>query len=424
MQKYKKRIVDKILKFKLESKGAVLIEGAKWCGKTTTAKQIAKSVVSMQNQDAIENNKGLANIKPSIILNGAAPRLIDEWQIVPKLWDAVRYEVDQRDKFGQFILTSSAIPADISKIYHSGTGRISRLLMRPMSLFESGDSTGSVSLGDLFEGKTDIDGTSEIDIYKLSFLICRGGWPKALNCSEKIALEQAIDYYDDIINTDISRVDNVERNKDRAIRLIRSYARSIATQTKLNSIVQDIKANESTNISEDTIASYIKALKQIFVIEDVPAWNPNLRSKAAIRTSDTRYFTDQSIGIAALGLGPKDLISDLKTMGLLFENMCIRDLKIYAEALDGNVYHYRDSNNLECDAVIHLRNGSYGLVEIKLGGEEAINEGIKSLNKLSKNIDTIKMKQPKFKMLIVGLGKYAYKIKDDILIVPIGSLKN
>ena len=401
-----------------------MIEGAKWCGKTTTAKQIAKSVVSMQNQDAIENNKELANIKPSIILNGATPRLIDEWQIVPKLWDAVRYEVDQRDKFGQFILTGSAIPADISKIYHSGTGRISRLLMRPMSLFESGDSTGSVSLGDLFEGKTDIDGTSEIDIYKLSFLICRGGWPKALNCSEKIALEQAIDYYDGIINTDISRVDNIERNKDRAIRLIRSYARSIATQTKLNSIVQDIKANESTNISEDTIASYIKALKQIFVIEDVPAWNPNLRSKAAIRTSDTRYFTDQSIGIAALGLGPKDLISDLKTMGLLFENMCIRDLKIYAEALDGNVYHYRDSNNLECDAVIHLRNGSYGLVEIKLGGEEAINEGIKSLNKLSKNIDTIKMKQPKFKMLIVGLGKYAYKIKDDILIVPIGSLKN
>ena len=401
-----------------------MIEGAKWCGKTTTAKQIAKSVVSMQNQDAIENNKELANIKPSIILNGATPRLIDEWQIVPKLWDAVRYEVDQRDKFGQFILTSSAIPADISKIYHSGTGRISRLLMRPMSLFESGDSTGSVSLGDLFEGKTDIDGTSEIDMYKLSFLICRGGWPKALNCSEKIALEQAIDYYDGIINTDISRVDNVERNKDRAIRLIRSYARSIATQTKLNSIVQDIKANESTNISEDTIASYIKALKQIFVIEDVPAWNPNLRSKAAIRTSDTRYFTDQSIGIAALGLGPKDLISDLKTIGLLFENMCIRDLKIYAEALDGNVYHYRDSNNLECDAVIHLCNGSYGLVEIKLGGEEAINEGIKSLNKLSKNIDTIKMKQPKFKMLIVGLGKYAYKIKDDILIVPIGSLKN
>lgn len=424
MQRYRKRIADKILQFKLESKGAVLIEGPKWCGKTTTAKQIAKSIVSMQDQDTAYNNIELANIKPSALLVGATPRLIDEWQVAPKLWDAVRYEVDQRDEFGQFILTGSAVPADLSKIFHTGTGRITRMLMRPMSLFESGNSTGTVSLQDIFDGNLDIAGTSTIDLEELAFLICRGGWPKAIDCSERIALEQAFDYFDGVVNADISRVDNVERNKERASRIIRSYARSIATQTKLSSLVQDIEANEAGRTSEDTVASYLKALKHIFVIEDSPAWNPNLRSKTAIRTSDTRYFTDSSIGTASLGLGPKDLINDLNTMGLFFENLCIRDLRIYAEAIDGKIYHYRDSNNLECDAVVHLRNGSYGLIEIKLGGDKRIAEGIETLNKLSAKIDTTKMKAPSFKMIITGVGNYAYKNKDRILIVPIGCLKD
>ena len=424
MKQYKKRIADEILQFKLESKGAVLIEGAKWCGKTTTAKQQANSIVSMQNQDTASSNIELANIKPSILLTGETPRLIDEWQVAPKLWDAVRFEVDQRDEFGQFILTGSAVPADISEIFHTGTGRITRMLMRPMSLFESEESSGTVSLKDIFNGKLDIAGTSSIDLEHLSFIICRGGWPKAIDCSERIALEQAFDYFNGVVNSDISRVDNVERNKERAIRIMRSYARSIASQTKLSSIVEDIKINEANNISEDTIASYIKALKQIFVIEDSPAWNPNLRSKAAIRTSDTRYFVDPSIGTAALGLGPKDLIADLNTMGLVFENLCIRDLRIYADALDGNVYHYRDSNNLECDAVVHLRNGSYGLIEIKLGGDRLIEEGATTLNKLEANIDTTKMKAPSFKMVLTGVGNYAYRRKDGVLIVPIGSLKD
>lgn len=424
MKKYKKRIADEILHFKLESKGAVLIEGAKWCGKTTTAKQIAKSAVSMQDQDNALNYIELANIKPSLILKGEVPRLIDEWQVVPALWDAVRYAVDERDEFGQFILTGSAVPADISKIFHSGTGRITRMLMRPMSLFESEDSSGEVSLKGLFKGEQDIEGTSRIDLERLAFLICRGGWPKSLDCPDLIALEQAFDYFDGVVNSDISRVDNVERNKDRSIRLLKSYARSISSQTRLTSIVQDISSNEISPISIDTTSSYINALKSIFVIEDVPAWNPNLRSKAAIRTSDTRYFADPSIGTAALGLGPNDLMNDLNTMGLVFENMCIRDLRIYAEALGGNVYHYRDSNDLECDAVIHLRNGNYGLIEIKLGGERSIEEGVKTLNKLEANIDTSRMKSPTFKMLLLGVGTYAYKRPDGILVVPIGCLKH
>ena len=424
MKQYKKRIADEILKFKLESKGAVLIEGAKWCGKTTTAKQVAKSFVVMQDQDKSSSNIELANIKPSVLLEGDTPRLIDEWQVAPKLWDAVRYEVDERDEFGQFILTGSAVPADISEIFHSGTGRIARMLMRPMSLYESEDSTGNVSLKELFSGNTDIAGKSDIDLKKLSFLICRGGWPKALDCSERVALAQAFDYYDGVINSDISRVDNVERNAERAARIMRSYARSVATPTKMSSIVQDIVANEASKISDDTVASYIKALKQIFVIEDAPAWNPNLRSKSAIRMSDTRYFADPSIATAALGLGPKDLINDLNTMGLIFENLCVRDLRVYAEMLDGKIYHYRDSSDLECDVVIHLRNGSYGLIEIKLGGDKLIEEGVATLNKLADTIDTTKMKAPAFKMVLTGVGDYAYQRKDGILIVPVGSLRD
>lgn len=424
MKQYKNRIADKILEFKLESKGAVLIEGTKWCGKTTTAKQFAKSVISMQDQDNLSVNIELANIKPSALLIGKTPRLIDEWQVAPKLWDAVRYEVDTRDEFGQFILTGSAVPANISELSHTGTGRITRMLMRPMSLYESEDSTGTVSLNDIFAGNLDITGTSSIDFEYLAFLMCRGGWPKALDCSERVALEQAFDYFDGVVNSDISRVDNVERNKERASRIMRSYARAVAGQTKLSSIIKDIAVNEVNNISDDTVASYIKALKQIFVIEDSLAWNPNLRSKAAIRTSDTHYFVDPSIGTAALGLGPQDLINDLRTMGLLFENMCIRDLRIYADMLNGQVYHYRDSNNLECDAVIHLRNGAYGLVEIKLGGDDLIEEAAKTLNKLAANIDTDRMKPPSFKMIITGIGNYAYRRKDGILLVPIGSLKD
>lgn len=425
MKNYHQRIADSLLNFKLHSKGAVLIEGPKWCGKTTTALQIAKSSILMQDQDNLKDYLELAQIRPSALLQGETPHLIDEWQVAPQLFDAIRYEIDKRDEFGQFILTGSATPYDISKINHTGTGRISRMTMRTMSLFESGESNGTVSLKEIFDGNTEVEGTSNIDLSELSYLICRGGWPKVVDIKDqRIALQQAIDYYDGVINSDISRVDDIKRDPNRAARVLRSYARNIASQAKLSSITQDIKSNEEINFSDDTVSSYIKALKSIFVIEDSNSWNPNLRSKAAIRTTDTRYFLDPSIACAALGIGPQDLENDLNTFGLLFENLVVRDLRIYADAIDGKVYHYRDNLDLECDAVVHLRNEKYGLIEVKLGGEKLISEGIKSLNKLEEKLDTTKMKAPAFKMVITGVGKFAYKNKDGILIVPIGSLKD
>lgn len=425
MKKYKSRVSDAVLMRKLESAGAVLIEGAKWCGKTTSATQFAKSVLYMQDPD--QQNLELAAIKPSRLLQGDVPRLIDEWQVAPQLWDSIRFEVDRRDEFGQFILTGSSVPADMSKVHHSGAGRITKMIMRPMSLFESGESSGEVSLSNLFEDnenlEKNIEGHNDIDLDQMAFLICRGGWPRSLDCKPEIALQQAVNYYSTIIETDISETDNIRRNKERVSRLMRSCCRSIGSQINIQIICHDLAVNEAHPLSDETVSSYITALKNIFVVENSPAWNPNLRSKTAVRTSDTLYFTDPSIGVAALGIGPNDLVNDLRTMGLLFENLCVRDLRIYAEALDGNVYHYRDKNGLECDAVIHLRNGKYGLIEIKLGGEHRISEGIEILNKLESNIDTQKMPKPSFKMVLTAVGQYAYKQKDDVLIVPIGSLK-
>lgn len=364
----------------------------------------------------------MADTNPSLLLQGDVPRLIDEWQLAPKLWDAVRFEVDQRDDFGQFILTGSAVPPDTSEISHSGTGRISRMLMRPMSLFESGESSGSISLEGLFNTDYEVSASVESDIEKLAFLICRGGWPKAVGKSIKVALQQAVDYYDAVVNSDISRVDGKERNPKRAKLLMRSYSRNIGSQAKFEEIRQDILGNDVDSFSIDTLYDYLNALKKIFVVEDAPAWNPNLRSKTAIRNTDTRYFVDPSIATASMGLGPKDLINDLSTMGLLFENLCVRDLRIYAQSIGGKIYHYRDKSGLECDAVVHLRNGSYGLVEIKLGGDKLIEEGCATLNKFEKIIDTTKMKSPSFKMVLTGVGNYAFKRPDGILVVPVRSL--
>ncbi len=424
MKNYKPRILDNLLEKKLKGKGAVLVEGPKWCGKTTTAEQAAKSILYMSRPKDMQQNLLLADMDPEKLLIGDTPRLIDEWQLGPKIWDAVRFEVDHRDKMGQFILTGSAVPVSTDLINHTGTGRFAWFLMRTMSLYESNESSGEVSLTLLFKNKNDIFGTNNIDIDQLAFLVCRGGWPKALDFSYDTALEQAIDYYDAIVNTDVSRVDNTTRNPERVKRLMRSLARNQAMQANNELITSDIKENEDFSFSTDSVNSYINALKKIFVIEDMPAWNPNLRSKAAIRTSDTRYFIDPSIATAALGIGPNDLINDLKTFGLFFETMCVRDLRVYAQSLDGNVYHYRDSDGLECDTVIHLRNGDYGLIEIKLGGDRLIEEGANNLIKLSNKIDTTKMKKPSFLMVLTGLGKYAYKRKDNVLVVPIACLKN
>ncbi len=424
MKKYKMRIVDEILKKRLLGKGAILIEGPKWCGKTTTAEQVAESILYMADPENEKQNLTMAEINPARLLKGETPRLIDEWQIAPKLWDAVRFEVDHREEFGQFILTGSAVPASYEHIHHTGTGRFSWLLMRPMSLYESLDSSGEVSLKELFESPEQIDGENTLDLNRLAFLVCRGGWPRATDLEGEIALEQAFDYYDAVVRSDISRADGISRNPERVKRLMRSYARNQGAQTTNTQICADISVNETETFGVDTVYSYIKALKNIFVVEEMEAWNPNLRSKTAIRTSNTRYFVDPSIATAALGLGPQDLVEDLNTFGLLFETMCVRDLRVFADALNGNVYHFRDKTDLECDAVVHLRNGAYGLIEIKLGGDRLIEEGAKNLKKLKDRVDTTKMKQPSFLMVLVGVGKYAYRRPDGVYVVPIGCLKN
>lgn len=436
MNGYKNRVADRLLAEKLEAFGAVLIEGPKYCGKTTLATQQARSILSMADTDTLGQNLALARTNISRLLAGETPRLIDEWQIAPQFWDAVRNEVDKRNEDGQFMLTGSAVPPKPKKdesgniieeenIHHTGTGRISRLRLRTMSLWESEDSTGDVSLEELFINPDTVDGVSNIDLDRLAYLTCRGGWPKAvLKKSEKAALAQAFDYYDSVVSNDIKRVDDIDRDEELTKRIMRSYARNQGTQATVGTILADIKSNGDERMSDSTVYSYIKALKEIFVIEDSIAWNPNLRSKTAIRTSDTRYFIDPSIATAALGMGPKDLINDMETFGFIFETLAIRDLRVYADALDGKVYHYRDKNNLECDAVIHLRNGSYGLVEVKIGGAELIKEGAESLKTLSSKIDSTRMKTPSFMMVLTGIGKFAYKRPEDgVLVVPIGCLK-
>lgn len=436
MNGYKNRVADRLLAEKLEAFGAVLIEGPKYCGKTTLATQQAGSILSMADTDTLGQNLALARTNISRLLAGETPRLIDEWQIAPQFWDAVRNEVDKRNEDGQFMLTGSAVPPKPKKdesgniieeenIHHTGTGRISRLRLRTMSLWESEDSTGDVSLEELFINPDTVDGVSDIDLDRLAYLTCRGGWPKAvLKKSEKAALAQAFDYYDSVVSNDIKRVDDIDRDEELTKRIMRSYARNQGTQATVGTILADIKSNGDERMSDSTVYSYIKALKEIFVIEDSIAWNPNLRSKTAIRTSDTRYFIDPSIATAALGMGPKDLINDMATFGFIFEALAIRDLRVYADALDGKVYHYRDKNNLECDAVIHLRNGSYGLVEVKIGGTEPIREGAESLKTLSSKIDSTRMKTPSFMMVLTGIGKFAYKRPEDgVLVVPIGCLK-
>lgn len=427
MEGYRSRIMDDLLAKKLKSKGAVLIEGPKWCGKTTTAEEIAASKVFLAKVDAKENFKRLLEIDTDAALSGDAPMLIDEWQTVPKLWDAVRYTVDHRHKMGQFILTGSAVPdRDAEKEReHSGTGRFAWLTMRPMTLFESGESNGTVSLYELFASPEKLLEKNDLKLNDIAFLICRGGWPMAVGLSDEAALEQAFDYYDAVTKEDVTKIDGVKRTSDRVQRLMRAYARHQGTQVSVAMLRDDVKNNDSATLDEDTISSYLDVLRKIFVVEDMPAWNPNLRSKTAIRTADTRYFVDPSIATAALGIGPNDLLNDLNTMGFLFETLCVRDLRVFADALNGKVYHYRDKSGLECDAVVHLRNGQYGLIEIKLGGQSLINEGVNTLNMLSAIIDTARMKSPAFKMVLTATGDYAYRRQEDgVYVVPIGCLRN
>ena len=426
MKNYRSRIMDSLLEKKLQAKGAVLIEGPKWCGKTTTAEEIAASKIMLAKPDIKDHFKSLLEIDSDAALAGDTPMLIDEWQTVPKLWDAVRYTVDHRHAMGQFILTGSAVPNQEAEKEreHSGTGRFAWLTMRPMTLFESGESNGTVSLGELFTAPEKILQKNDLKLSDIAFLICRGGWPIAIGLPEEAALEQAFDYYDAVTKEDVTNVDGIKRSSERVQRLMRAYARHQGTQVPIATLKEDLKNNDTTTLDEDTISSYLDALRKIFVVEDMPAWNPNLRSKTAIRTTDTRYFVDPSIATAALGLGPTDLMNDLNSMGFFFETLCVRDLRVFAESLNGKVYHYRDKSGLECDAVVHLRNGQYGLIEIKLGGDSLIKDGATTLNALEEQIDTTRMKSPAFKMILTATGEYAYRrTEDGIYVVPIGCLK-
>lgn len=421
---YRPRIIDSLLHQQLSAVGGVLIEGPKQCGKTTTAEEASNSQIYMSDPTNQKRNLSLAKLNPNLLLRGAPPRLVDEWQIAPELWDTARFEIDHRREVGQFIFTGSAVPADRSKIFHSGTGRFAWLKMRTMSLFESGESNGQVSLRELFDGHLDIACTNDYDLEAVAFMACRGGWPAALELSKQAALLHATNYCDAIVNTDISRVDGIERNPDQTRRLLRSYARNQGSQTPISALIQDTQLVNSDAENRRTVSSYLNALQQIFVIEDLKAWTPNLRSKTAIRTSDTRYFSDPSLCATALGIGPHDLVLHPETFGFIFETLCIRDLRVYADALDGEVYHYRDKNNLECDAVLHRRNGSFGLIEIKLGGDAAVEHGASTLRMLAAKIDVEKMGNPSFLMVLTAVGDFAYQREDGVLVVPICCLRD
>ena len=430
MNVYKNRIADVLLAEKLSYMGAVLVRGAKWCGKTTTAKQIARSVVLLADARKGEANRQLAQQRPDKLLSGDYPRLIDEWQEVPALWDAIRATVDEVGSRGMFVLTGSAVPPQVDEedarceIRHTGTGRIARLTMRPMTIWESGDSAGTVSFTDLFEGRDVVGATNELQLEDVAELICRGGWPGAMDLKGRAARGPSKEYFEAICETDISRVDNTLRDPMRVRSVMKSLARLQGTQSSAAVICGDVKANDVTSLTEDTVYSYLKALKKIFVTEDLEAWCPNLRCKTPIRTTDTRYFTDPSIATAALGISPDELLNDLPTYGLVFETLAIRDLRTYAEELGGRLYHYHDKSGLECDAVMRLENGRYGLIEVKTGGETLVAKGAKALNDLAEKIDTTKMPKPSFKMVLTADGDFTYRTKDGVLICPIGCLKS
>ena len=418
--RYRPRIIDSALRKKLRSMGAVLIEGPKRCGKTTTAEQVSSSVLALDDPDTAYSNRMMSEIDPGRLLEEEQPRLLDEWQSAPKLWDAVRHHVDHHKGRGQFILAGSCMP-DESETVHSGTGRFGRLYMRPMTLYESGDSTGEVSLSSLF-GSGEVSGFSDVDLDRLAFLICRGGWPETLDKDGDSALKAASDFVDAVIE-DVAHLG--KRRDPRKVRaLMRSYARNQGSRISQSAISSEISENDTVKVSEETVSDYLQALRRMYVVEDMKAWNPNLRSKTSIRTSDTRYFVDPSLAAASLGTGPQDLVNDLNTMGFMFETLAVRDLRVYAESIDGDVYHYRDNLGNECDAVIYLRNGRYALIELKLGGKTLVEEGAKTLKDVLRRIDTDRMGEPAFMAVVTGTGNYAYRREDGVLVIPIGALKD
>ena len=421
MRKYLPRIADDLLDRSLKASGAVLIEGPKWCGKTSTAFHKAKTAIYMQDPDQRANYLQIASIKPSILLQGDTPRLIDEWQLAPILWDSVRHEVDLRNDTGQFILTGSAVPVLDEKISHTGTGRISRIRMRTMSLFESNDSNGQVSLNKVFEGSDEVKGVSTLDIEKIAECIVRGGWPASLGTERAVYEKRVIDYVDSVVEMDVSSVDGVAKDPQKASALLRSISRNVSTEASMETLRRDMQGGENGIISIPTIVSYLNALQRIFVVEDLEAWNPSIRSKTPLRTSPKRHFVDPSIACASLGISGVKLLKDFNTFGYLFESLCVRDLRVYADYLDGKIYHYRDKTNLECDAVIVLRDGRWGAIEVKMGASE-FDLAAENLTKLKDRVNTDKMMEPSF-LMILSATDFAYTREDGIHVVPIGCLK-
>jgi len=416
---YFSRICDKVLQEALSSSGAILIEGAKWCGKTSTALNIAKSALFMQDTDKLKQYQQIADTKPSLLLEGDTPRLLDEWQISPVLWDAVRFEIDNRQEIGQFILTGSAVPAD-NVTEHTGTGRIARILMRTMSLYESNESNGTVSLSDLFRGNNDIEGISDLSVEQIAFLVCRGGFPASIGKSDKAALRMPVDYVEAVINQDISRLDGVEKNPNKVRLLMRSLARNVSTMASFQTILNDVEATEES-ISDKTLSTYYNALRRIFVVEPLPAWSPKLRSRTAIRTSPKLHFVDPAIATSIMRINPDALLQDFEYFGFLFEALCTRDIRIYAQHNDGDVFHYRDKSGLEADLIVQLRDGRWGAIEVKMGNKQ-IEEAASNLIKLTNKINTEKMREPSFLMVLTS-GQYAFKRQDGVFVVPIGCLK-
>jgi predicted AAA+ superfamily ATPase len=405
------------------SKGCIVVEGAKWCGKSTTARKFAKTVVELQNPNTYKIYKLYAEVGDKGLLAGDKPLMFDEWQKIPELWDYMRAEIDKANQKGMFVLTGSTRPIDL-KDRHTGIGRFKKIVMRPMSLWESNESVGTVSLQVLFEDQDASVSTQDTKtIRDIAYVVCRGGWPQAVTDSNpKIALKEASDYVETLVETELCEVDGVKRNASRALAILRAYARSVSAATKIQTLQRDLEINQS-RFDVKTIDSYINALRELFVVEDVMAWSPQLRSKAILRTADTRQFVDSSIAATLLDANVDDLISDLRTFGLLFESLCIRDLRIYAQEIGGKVYNYRDSSGLEIDAIVHLDNGKWGAVEIKLGGDDAIENAAKNLLKLRQVVDTDKMNSPTFMMILVSTG-YGYRRPDGIVVVPIGCLKS
>lgn len=420
MKKYMPRIIDSEIDELLKIMGAVLIEGCKWCGKSTTGKQHAKSILEFQNPDKQNDYVRIKNTQPSLFLTGEKPRMFDEWQMYPVVWDSIRTDVDHTGLKGQYLLTGSARPADGTTM-HSGTGRIARVLMRPMSLYESGDSNGKVSLKDIIDGK-DIAAVNELSLEQLASVIVRGGWPAALETDGNLKYREAREYLKSLLREEVSSIDGVERNTSKMSAVLRSMARNISTPVANTTLVNDVKNNFNDEISRPTLNDYIETLERLYVIENVNATNLNIRSKSALRTKPKKEFVDPSIAAAALDLSPDDLLYDLNYFGFLFENLCIRDLKIYSQEFNGDISFYRDETDFEVDAILRMQNGKWGAIEIKLGSGY-IEEAAQNLLKFRDKVDTDKCGEPMFLMVLSG-SNYSYKREDGVYVVSIGSLKN